>query len=272
MPGRVLTFLRAAATKLEIRVALFGAGYTTEEQDEGWRLLHKACGHVPGVASPSDDAAARAAIAEIDAWDEPGFRRIGAALGRLHPEQQAFVFAGIEAARGAGSLLAVATLLERLDQLEKGRQGAGGGAGSRAAVAADRAAIATLTARGITPEVRGRLRELVKVAQTAQAPVFPTDATAAEREAALLELRAWYADWSETARAVIQRRDYLVMLGLTQRKVSKDAGEGDADADSSGETDGAGDGDGDGDVDATLPEVGLPIATTVAGNGAQVVP
>lgn len=39
-----------------------------------------------------------------------------------------------------------------------------------------------------------------------------------EREQGLLALRAWYLDWSDTARAVISRRDYLIRLGLAQRK------------------------------------------------------
>src|SRR5262245_34648631 len=112
LPGKALTFLRAAATKVEIRAALFAAGYSTEEQAAGWSLLEKASGYVPDVASISDDGAARAAIAELDAWDEPGFRRIGAALERLHPDAHAFVFAGLEAAQGAGSVLSVTTLLD----------------------------------------------------------------------------------------------------------------------------------------------------------------
>jgi hypothetical protein len=180
----------------------------------GWNLLSKASGYVPGVASPSDDVAARAAITDIDAWDEPGFRRIDAALLRLHPEQHKFVFAGLETARGVGSVLSTTTLLDRLDQLES--------APERAATReADQAAIATLTSRGITPEVRSHLRELIQVAKTAAPPVFPTDATAEELEQALSELRAWYRDWSETARAVVRRRDYLVMLGLSKRRGAK---------------------------------------------------
>jgi hypothetical protein len=219
IPAKAQIFLRAAATKLEIRAALFAAGYSEEEQALGWQLLEKASGYVPGIASPSADTAARAAIAEIDAWDEPGLKRVGAALGRLHPEQHAFVFAGLETAQGIGSLLSVATLLDRLDALERAPERAG-------TRAADRAAIATLTGRGITPEVRRRLRELLKVAQTAEAPVFPVDASSEERDQALRELRAWYKDWSETARAVIRRRDYLVMLGLTQRRKAEETEEG----------------------------------------------
>ena len=41
-----------------------------------------------------------------------------------------------------------------------------------------------------------------------------------EREEALRELRAWYKDWSETARAVIGRRDHLILMGLAHRKRS----------------------------------------------------
>ena len=177
----------------------------------GWSLLQRATGHVPGVASVTDDTAARAAIAEVDAWDEPGLRRISAALERLHPEQHAFVFAGLEAAQSVGALLSVATLLDRLDELESSP-------GRESTRSADQDAIATLTKRGITPELRQHLRELVRVAQTAEPPTFATNVAIDEQEAALRALKAWHRDWSETARAVIRRRDHLLMLGLSQRK------------------------------------------------------
>lgn len=212
-PGRALTFLRTAAIKVEIRAALFAAGYSTAEQGAGWSLLEKASGYVPGVASISDDTVARAALAELDAWDEPGFRRIKAALGRLHPEQHDFVFSGLEAARGAGSVLSVTTLLERLSQLESSPD-------RKATRKDDQAALATLASRGITPELRQHLRSLVQVAQTAATPSFPSALSVQERDAALRELAAWYKDWSETARAVIHRRDYLIMLGLSQRRTT----------------------------------------------------
>lgn len=236
-PGKVLTFLRAAATKVEIRAALFAAGYSTEEQAAGWSLLEKASGYVPNVASVSDDGAARAALAEVDAWDEPGFRRIGAALERLHPEQHTFVFGGLETARGAGSLLSVSTLLDRLDALESAPE-------RKDTRTADRGAIATISARGITSAVRAHLRDLIRVAQTAEPPTLPVESAITDRDEALKTLSAWYRDWSETARAVIQRRDYLVMLGLSQRKTGKAEDE-------------------DSDLDATEPA--SPVAPTVSG-------
>lgn len=213
-PGKALAFLRGVATSVEIRAVLFGAGYTQQEQELGWSLLHKATGYVPPLASPTDDAAARAAMAELDQWDEPGFRRISAALERLHPAQHEFVFAGLEAAQGVGAVVSVTTMLARLDQLE-------GAPERKATRAADKAAIATLTARGITPELRSNLRSLVGVATTAVTPEPPSDPAVHERDAALTELRAWYKDWSETARAVITRKDYLIRLGLSKRRSSR---------------------------------------------------
>lgn len=212
-PQKALAFLRAASTKAEIRAALFAAGYSNAEQTLGWQLLQKASGYVPGVGSITDDGAARKAIAELDAWDEPGFARVGAALKRLHPEQYAFVFAGLEPARGAGAVLSVATLLDRLDQLSAAPE-------RKAARKADGAALATLESRGITAELRAQLRELIKTAQSAATPELALDPSAEERDAAMVELRAWYEDWSQTARAVITRKDYLVMLGLSRRRRS----------------------------------------------------
>lgn len=208
-PGKALTFLRTAATRVDIRAMLFSVGYSTEEQDLGWSLLQQSSGQVPQVEYVSDDSAARKAMQEADDWDEPGLRRVSAPLFRLHPEQHEFVFSGLSAARGAGSLISITTLLDRLDALESSPDRV-------ATREADHAALATLAKRGIDAEERARLRALVKLAQTAAPPVVPE--AAEQREQALLDLYAWYKDWSETARAVIHRRDYLVMLGVVQRR------------------------------------------------------
>lgn len=214
-PDRALPFLRAIATRVEIRAAMLAAGYTEEEQAHGWKLLLEAAGYVATPLPQIDDQKARAAITELDAWDEPGFRRIHAALSRLHPEQDAFVFAGLEPAQGIGAIVTVATLLDRLDALESSPDRA-------ATREADKAALATLAQRGIDRTIRERLAELVLIAQSARAPEVPEPApTTAARDAALLELRAWYRDWSETARAVIRRRDLLVLMGLARRRSPK---------------------------------------------------
>jgi hypothetical protein len=42
-----------------------------------------------------------------------------------------------------------------------------------------------------------------------------------QHQRALVDLHAWYKEWSETARALIKRRDFLVRLGLATRKPRK---------------------------------------------------
>lgn len=212
-PERTLSFLRAIATNRQIRVAMSNVGYTDAEQSEGWRLLLAATGYATSRTAPEADVAARQAIAELDDWDEPGFRRIHAALERLHPEQDAAVFAGIEATRGAGAVVGIAKLLDRLEQLEKGSE-------------ADRAAMATLEKRGIDTKQREHLRDLVAVAQAAKPVEQPTvEAVSEQQQVALEALSAWLRDWSETARAVIRRRDLLVLMGLAKRRSKKDDSE-----------------------------------------------
>jgi hypothetical protein len=42
----------------------------------------------------------------------------------------------------------------------------------------------------------------------------------AEYEEALLDLRDWYVEWAGIARLVVKRRDYLILLGLAERRAS----------------------------------------------------
>jgi hypothetical protein len=69
-------------------------------------------------STTSVDRGVRDAIAEIDAWDEDGFRIVRAALGRLHPEQAKTVLAGLSLSTGAAAVLGVETLFDRLDASE----------------------------------------------------------------------------------------------------------------------------------------------------------
>lgn len=212
-PARVLTFLRGIGTSASIRSAMAAAGYTAADHEEGWKLLFKASGYPPPAATPDDNAVADA-IREIDAWDEGGFRRARAALHRLHPVQEAFVFENLEPSSGMQALVGVATFLDRLDALEDG-------AARKATRKADHAALATLAARGIDGALRKRLRDLLEVAHSCPPVVKPADDAITEadkRTAQLAALRAWFEDWSETARAVIVRRDQRIRIGLAKRK------------------------------------------------------
>jgi hypothetical protein len=209
-PARAMKFLYAIGTVPAIRAALAARGYTQKEHERGWSLLHAASGYSQqadfGIQA---DPAVLAAVNAIDAWDEDGFRIVQAALTRLHPEQAKTVLAGIGPSTGAASVVGVKLLLDRLDTLAKSKNHS------------DEAAMKTLAQRGITEAERKRLRSLVDVAEKGTSAAPPdrsaAERAAAERQQALIDLRAWYEDWSEMARAVIKRRDRLIRLGLAQR-------------------------------------------------------
>lgn len=117
------------------------------------------------------------------------------------------------------------TVLNRLDELENGQD-------RKATRKADHAALQKLATRGIPPEERARLHELLAVVKAKPAdgelavdPAADAEAEPPEQHAAKLALRAWYVEWSEIAKAVIKRRDYLILLGLAKRKAPKKGGE-----------------------------------------------
>jgi hypothetical protein len=213
-PGRTLAFLRGVGTDMVIRGIMAKAGYTDADHAQGWNLLHKVGGYVPVAATTAVNDEARQAIVELDAWDEQGFRRAHAAMAHLHPEQDAFVFANLVAAQGSAAVLSVGTFLDRLDVLESG-------VGREKTKDADRAALETLAKRGIGKAERTKLRGLVTKAQTSKEMPQPPTSDVDPRTADMVALRGWYEDWSETARAVVKRRDHLIKLGLARRKTSK---------------------------------------------------
>jgi hypothetical protein len=217
-PERVLKFLSATGNSLSIRSILASYGYTTNDQEEGWALLQAASGFSAKKESRTEqiDVETRAAVVEVDRWDEKGFALAHASLARRHPAQDAFVFDNLRASTGPAAVIGVKLFLDRLDALESG-------ADRKATRKDDHAALATLAARGITTEERARLRALVQRAQTVSALPETISAPAADTsddkvEAALGALRDWYDEWSGVAKAVITRRDYLIRLGLAKRK------------------------------------------------------
>jgi hypothetical protein len=206
IPNRVLTFLLGVAKYTVVRAALAAKGYTQAEHDSAWKLLMK-LGVYP-VAAGTPDKEVRDAVVELDAWDEPNFAIIRAALERLHPVFVEDVFKNLEPKQGAEAVVSVSTLLDRLDGIEKDPSPNA------------QAVIATLDVRGYPKAERKRLRELTKKAKSfAAAPV-----TSTEREQILLDLYAWHRDWSTTARQLIQKRVHLIALGLaSKRKPEKKA-------------------------------------------------
>ena len=213
-PGRALTFLIAVGVVPEVRTILRLKGYDATEHRRGWALLeHVGNREIEDSVSEQDVADA---VASIDNWDEPNIRLIRAALTR-HPDARAAVLAGITPVSGPAAVINVSKILTRLDALSTTEAG--------------RAALATLAKRGLDEAERKRVAALVEIAKAGnvatedaaddkalEAAAEAAAKEAADHERALIELRNWFEEWAEIARLNIQRRDYLIRLGLAERR------------------------------------------------------
>jgi hypothetical protein len=211
---RAFKFVYGLARSKRLFTAMVAHGYSLAEQNHGQRLLMRittARGGGEGAVEP--DSKAAAAAAELDALDEPLFRRCRAALRRLHPEQCAFVFADLKATKGPEAVLGFAKFLQRLEDLE--------GADDRTSTRkADHAALATLAARGVDEAERARLAKLVKAVFAAPGLVDDEaeEADREERRKNKVAIYEWLQDWSDTARVAFKRREDLISVGLAKRR------------------------------------------------------
>lgn len=205
LPARVVVFLHAVSSHAPLRATLKAGGYGPEDHAEGLRLLAVACPYRETGLDPADDEVPRAAAAELEGWARRHLKRLRVALERLHPEAALLVHEG-PAPDGAEAVLAVATLLERARKLEQAQPKA--------------RALMTLAQRGFDRAERMRLLALVRDAQRA---VVPRSGGASVVEAEprvapeLVALYRWYADWAETARALVARKDWRIRMGLATR-------------------------------------------------------
>lgn len=219
-PSRVLTFLSGAGLDLEIRGLLDQHGYSREVHRQGWRLLEAARTRpVTAWDAPTDPIGD--AIRAVESWNAVGYHVLHAHLANVAPAVADYVFQGLAPATGMDGVMIADTVLARLDALRDATDPA------RATLKdSDAAVLAALAKRGIGTEAFEALRAAVTIAQEAKdAPPPPPSDDA--REAALGELRAWYEQWTEIARAVLPSRRALIRLGLAQRQ-SRSAAKGDA--------------------------------------------
>lgn len=202
LPARVATFLFVLGNAPDISACLATGGYGARDHEEGAALLSAACAYrAPGFEKAADEVA-RASAAELTAWVRTHLRRLRAALLRLHPEH-AIVFAELDTSSEAHSVLAVATCLERVAELERLGEGA--------------QVLAALAQRKFGAAERAHLSVLVKQAQAAASTDTEVKSGNVHREA-LVRLLSWYSDWCVTARALIQRRDWLARLGIVRER------------------------------------------------------
>ena len=201
------------------------AGYTEEEHKLGWALWLYLVGYQQAAASPPPppNPEYETAVAALNQWDGPYFERTRAALQRLHPSQNEFIFNNnLRAGTGVDSIGAVNTYVERVITLREGTDPS-----REATRAEDKAAVDTLVARNIfSSEIEAYLQGLLAKATTGAAaapePEPIPDNDDAEYQAKAAEFDAWLVDWRRTLRSTISRRDYLIQLGLVSRRKAKE--------------------------------------------------
>lgn len=224
---RVPRLLRGVARLPKTAAALKKIGYTEAVHAEGWALLHAVAGFEAGARPALPTSPAAEAMASLDAWDERGFTLARAVLDWSHPEQAAFVFAGLKASTGAQAVVGIRLFLDRLTALE-------GGAERAATREADQAALADLASAGIDAAERARLAALVAQAEgVAPGPGAAASAAQAEADAAaeraLVALHRWYGRWSTLARIAIHSKRDRITLGVSsptrRATASEDAAE-----------------------------------------------
>jgi hypothetical protein len=181
--------------------ALATRGFGTDDIDEGWRLLRNVARGKFDFLSTS--AADPTVILEIDRWENTWFPVIEATLRRRYPGVADRIFLNLSQTEGAGVILSVGTLLERLDVLGK------------ALDEESQAAMAILVRRGVTEQVLGQARSLLNtVGHTEPSAPVDLEGQREEFERAETELWDWYLEWSQIARSTISDRKLLRSLGF----------------------------------------------------------
>lgn len=219
MPDRAFRFLRSVGLFPSIMSALYEVGYSEDIHRKGWELLHQASGFQNKTQNMSEKH--HNAIVELDNWDEKAFRRTHATLQYLYPEQTRYIFQDLEAQKGYEAIQAVQIYIERVSTLREGTDPK-----RTASREKDREAVELLAQRKIFDHtIEVQLKTWIESAQSlsfSPEHIEEQKVQKAELEHALIDLVIWFDEWSEAARSVVERRDYLISLGLAKRRTKKE--------------------------------------------------
>ncbi|MBN8613474.1 MAG: hypothetical protein J0L92_33890 [Deltaproteobacteria bacterium] len=209
-PHRAFTLMYGIGRAPNVRTAMAQRGFTDAEAERGQALLAIV---TRGLPTRTTDIEVAMATKELDDSDEELIGMIGAAFTRF-PDAHESVLTGIAPIVGPKAVQNVATLLERLNELDKTEDG--------------REALARLAQVGVDGKRRRELAALVNTARAKDKMKVDEAALKAEEkyEEALLDLRDWYVEWASIARIVVKRRDYLILLGLAERRSPGSGGGG----------------------------------------------
>lgn len=182
----------------EARKALQARGLSTQELEEGYRLLRAA---IETFHAADEHAEPPDTVALLDAWENRWLPIVRAALEHRFPSVAKSVLLNLRQIRGPTLLISLPTLLDRIEALEHSK------------LTAACQAHALLTQRGLTPQVIAEARTHVR--DTQRLPrIKPLAPPVDPRSKHLGALWAWYLDWSQTARAAISDPAVLRVLGF----------------------------------------------------------
>lgn len=201
VPERVATFLRGVVLFPAARAALEAGGYRASDHAEGLRLLN-AFFEFPSAPAPTFAADQRVAgaQAEVEEWVRTNFTRLSGAVRRVNGARCG-LFRDIESPTTPEAVLALRTLLNRIEHADP----------------EDRGGCETLAHRGLDDAERARLAQLVDRARSLS-PAVDDPRNRDRRVEELTALYYWHLDWANTARAMIRNRLLLATLGIARRK------------------------------------------------------
>lgn len=225
-PERVFRFLMALGRYPVIMRHLEEVGYSPKDHQDGWDLLHQLSAYNQPKSTPSASSY-KEALASLDRWDEPNFRRASAALQFRYPEQHAFLFHDLKAEQGERAVLSVQTFLDRVEALEHASRPE-----RKASAKQDKEAVQLLYQRKIlSSESLQQLRAWLHTAKSSPQTDHLVDAETlqAKQDKWLGQIAQWFAEWSQTARAANLRRTHLISLGLAKRRTNSSPPSDDSD-------------------------------------------
>ncbi len=216
-PERLLHFLLAIARYPTIRRRMRRRGYGTVQHRQGYRLLGELGEYDEPTTPDRSDPGVKHALQQLNAADEDALALAGAALRYKFPAHHDFVLEGLSSSREEGEAAnTMGTLLDRMNSLEAGDV-------PKKLQAEAGAALEAMAQKGLNSEWREQFGEFFETVRTLPDEGVTTEELEAgekARRAKLLEIRAFFEEWTDTARVEFKARRQLIRLGLAQLRRS----------------------------------------------------
>jgi hypothetical protein len=214
-PGRVLKFVLAVSRYPSIRRRLMRRGYNKAAQDRAYNLLSR-LGHFETTTSPDQsDPEVKSALSVLNHSDEDALKLTGSALRYKYPEQHEYMVNGLEGSTDEGKASQnIATILERITKLESGQS-------PEPTRAKAKEALEAMADKGLDEVWRRKYTALCETVRAVPDDSETREALLArerERQSLLLETRAFFEEWADTARVEFKGRRNLIRLGLARAR------------------------------------------------------